>query len=144
MIDRDDIERDRDQLWAEAVVRFKAGEKWWLETPELEALATAEQRRAFQGRPMARARSSDGSADEERREHQRGVAGRARDQATRSVAFSRNPSVQRSHRPRLRANTSPAGEANGSTDIGSTDDQRNRYHRNQERYHPVSHLHDKS
>jgi predicted P-loop ATPase len=25
------------------VVRFKAGAKWWLETPELEALATAEQ-----------------------------------------------------------------------------------------------------
>jgi hypothetical protein len=30
-------------LWAEAVVRYDAGEPWWLETPELEALATAEQ-----------------------------------------------------------------------------------------------------
>jgi predicted P-loop ATPase len=48
-IDRDGIERDRDQLWAEAVVRFKAGEKWWLETPELEALATAEQALRFKG-----------------------------------------------------------------------------------------------
>jgi predicted P-loop ATPase len=37
------LERDRDELWAEAVSRFKAGAKWWLETPELEALATAEQ-----------------------------------------------------------------------------------------------------
>ncbi len=37
------IERDRDQLWAEAAHRFRAGQKWWLETPELEALATAEQ-----------------------------------------------------------------------------------------------------
>jgi predicted P-loop ATPase len=46
-IDRDGIERDRDQLWAEAVVRFKAGEKWWLETPKLEALATAEQAARF-------------------------------------------------------------------------------------------------
>jgi putative DNA primase/helicase len=46
-IDRDGIERDRDQLWAEAVVRFKAGAKWWLETPELEALATAEQALRF-------------------------------------------------------------------------------------------------
>jgi predicted P-loop ATPase len=46
-IDRDGIERDRDQLWAEAVHRFKADEKWWLETPELEALATAEQKLRF-------------------------------------------------------------------------------------------------
>jgi predicted P-loop ATPase len=43
MLDRDGLERDRDELWAEAVFRFKAGAKWWLETPELEALATAEQ-----------------------------------------------------------------------------------------------------
>ena len=43
-IDIEGIRRDRDQLWAEAVHRFKAGEVWWLETAELEALATAEQR----------------------------------------------------------------------------------------------------
>jgi predicted P-loop ATPase len=47
LIDRNAIERDRDQLWAEAIVRFKAGAKWWLETPELEALATAEQAARF-------------------------------------------------------------------------------------------------
>lgn len=47
MIDLDGIKRDRDQLWAEAVVRYKAGAKWWLETPELEALATAEQALRF-------------------------------------------------------------------------------------------------
>jgi putative DNA primase/helicase len=46
-IDRDGLERDRDQLWAEAVRQFKAGAKWWLETPELEALATAEQRARY-------------------------------------------------------------------------------------------------
>ena len=47
MIDRDGIERDRNQLWAEAVVRYKTGCTWWLETPELEALATAEQEKRF-------------------------------------------------------------------------------------------------
>jgi predicted P-loop ATPase len=47
MIDRDGLEQARDQLWAEAAHRFKAGEPWWLETPELEALATAEQRARF-------------------------------------------------------------------------------------------------
>ena len=43
MIDCDGLEKVRDQLWAEAVHQYKAGMPWWLETPELEALATAEQ-----------------------------------------------------------------------------------------------------
>jgi putative DNA primase/helicase len=43
MIDREGVERDRDQLWAEAVVRYKR-DPCFLETPELEALATAEQK----------------------------------------------------------------------------------------------------
>jgi predicted P-loop ATPase len=47
MIDRDGLEKVRDQLWAEAVHRYKAGAKWWLETPQLEALATAEQDARF-------------------------------------------------------------------------------------------------
>ena len=47
MIDLEGLKRDRDQLWAEAVHRFKVGAKWWLETPELEALATAEQDARF-------------------------------------------------------------------------------------------------
>jgi predicted P-loop ATPase len=46
-IDRDGLERDRDQLWAEAVVRHKAGATWWLETATLEALAAEEQKARF-------------------------------------------------------------------------------------------------
>jgi predicted P-loop ATPase len=46
MIDREGVERDRDQLWAEAVFRFRRGDPWWL-TPELEALARAEQEARF-------------------------------------------------------------------------------------------------
>jgi putative DNA primase/helicase len=36
------LEHDRDQLWAEAVARYQAGERWWLEGAE-EQLARAEQ-----------------------------------------------------------------------------------------------------
>jgi predicted P-loop ATPase len=45
--DLEGIKRDRDQLWAEAVHQYKASVPWWLETPELEALATAEQEARF-------------------------------------------------------------------------------------------------
>jgi putative DNA primase/helicase len=51
MIDCDALERDRDQLWAEAVARYRASAKWWLESPELEALATTEQRLRYRSDP---------------------------------------------------------------------------------------------
>jgi putative DNA primase/helicase len=47
MIDIAGLASDRDQLWAEAITRFKAGATWWLETAKLEALATVEQAARF-------------------------------------------------------------------------------------------------
>lgn len=44
-----DLARDRDQLWAEAVARYKHGEKWWLDTPELTLAATQEQVDRYEG-----------------------------------------------------------------------------------------------
>jgi putative DNA primase/helicase len=38
-IDTDGLAKTRDQMWAEAVARFKAGDAWWLDTSELEAAA---------------------------------------------------------------------------------------------------------
>jgi Virulence-associated protein E len=46
-IDCQGIERDRDHLWAEAVYRYERRQTWWLETQELEALATTEQALRF-------------------------------------------------------------------------------------------------
>jgi predicted P-loop ATPase len=47
-IDVGKIERYRDQLWAEAVTQFRAGEKWWLDTRELNEAAEQEQEKHYQ------------------------------------------------------------------------------------------------
>ena len=42
-VDKEALQADRDQLWAEARDAYHRREPWWLDTPELEALAQAEQ-----------------------------------------------------------------------------------------------------
>ncbi|BAE49957.1 Predicted P-loop ATPase and inactivated derivative [Paramagnetospirillum magneticum AMB-1] len=48
-IDLEAIRRDRDQLWAEAMTLYSQGAIWWLDDPELIALARAEQEERYQG-----------------------------------------------------------------------------------------------
>jgi len=47
-IDISMIERDRDQLWAEALECFEDDCPWWLETEELSTLAAEEQKQRYQ------------------------------------------------------------------------------------------------
>ena len=46
-IDMDGLKRDRDQLWAEAVERYRSGERWWAETDKEVAFCRAEQELRF-------------------------------------------------------------------------------------------------
>ena len=47
----DDLARDRDQLWAEAVVRYRSGSPWWLNSRELNREAEQEQAARYVGDP---------------------------------------------------------------------------------------------
>jgi putative DNA primase/helicase len=50
-IDVKGLERDRDQLWAEARVRYEAREPWHLDTAELVEIAAVEQDMRYEGDP---------------------------------------------------------------------------------------------
>jgi predicted P-loop ATPase len=45
----EDLTRDRDQLWAEAVHRFRAGAAWWLDTRDLNRAAEEAQADRYEG-----------------------------------------------------------------------------------------------
>jgi putative DNA primase/helicase len=47
----DELARDRNQLWADATVRFNSGAPWWLETAELIHLAADQQIERYEGDP---------------------------------------------------------------------------------------------
>jgi predicted P-loop ATPase len=47
-IDIEGLQRNRDQLWAEAHVRFRQGEPWWLEDKQLQQHASEEQADRYQ------------------------------------------------------------------------------------------------
>jgi putative DNA primase/helicase len=47
----EELRRDRDQLWAEAVACFKAGDKWWIESTELSTTAAEEQQQRYDEDP---------------------------------------------------------------------------------------------
>ena len=51
VIDTSALERDRDQIWAEARVRYEAREPWYLDTPELIELAAVEQDTRYEADP---------------------------------------------------------------------------------------------
>jgi predicted P-loop ATPase len=50
-IDLVGLKHDREQLWAEALHQYRAGERWWLEDEETVRTATEEQRGRFQEDP---------------------------------------------------------------------------------------------
>jgi predicted P-loop ATPase len=50
-IDLDSLRRDKDQLWAEAVARYRKREPWWLDTPALIQSATNEQEARYLADP---------------------------------------------------------------------------------------------
>ena len=47
----EDLARDRDQLWAEAVARFRGGAVWWLDSVELNRKAEQEQAERYESDP---------------------------------------------------------------------------------------------
>ena len=50
-IDIDELQRDRDQLWAEAVHQYRDGVPWWLDTADLNKAAAIEQSDRYEGDP---------------------------------------------------------------------------------------------
>lgn len=50
-IDVESLKRDRDQLWAEATLRYRKGEKWYLDDPALVRQAEREQRKRYEPDP---------------------------------------------------------------------------------------------
>jgi len=50
-IDIESLKRDRDQLWAEAVVRYRKGSTWWMDSEALNQAAELEQAERYDADP---------------------------------------------------------------------------------------------
>ena len=66
-IDIPALKRDRNQLWAEAVVRFRAGEQWWLDAAMEEVAATIVAERTEETRGSRRSRIISSASPRRRR-----------------------------------------------------------------------------
>jgi predicted P-loop ATPase len=51
MVDLEGLRRDRDQLWAEALYRYRAGEPWWLTDEGIIDEAIKEQASRYEAHP---------------------------------------------------------------------------------------------
>jgi predicted P-loop ATPase len=87
----DDLARDRDQIWAEAVACYHNGTPWWLDTPELNRKADEEQATRYEGDPWggpvlewAHNRIATGSTSVSVAEALDGCLGKTKDQWTRA------------------------------------------------------------
>lgn len=49
----EELARDRDQIWAQAVAKYKSGAAWWLDTDELNLAAESEQAKRYEEDPWA-------------------------------------------------------------------------------------------
>ena len=100
VIDLEPLVRDRNQLWAEAFVRFRAGAPWWLENSGAPSAGSCRAGRSIRGRCLDRKIERVASRPA-RRERRRGLDGRTRHPARKLVAGGAESCRQNPRPPRV-------------------------------------------